>query len=354
MANSSTLTISWSKIGLAILPGMWFILATILYVLWSMPNIPRPIPFQMRMINLAVAVCIVFALALGSWRFFHRFEIWCLPAFGVLLWELDQFVSWWMWAARNHIEPTVTVDRILYYNGIWSTIFTYSAVIASLGSILIGIGIIPFWLFWLYKTFRRVMTRWSLGLLGLMVVHGLLSGGILFLPISLSLVVIGQAWAKEYGLRAGLFLLVFVPEYISLGFLGTGIPADLTAGEMSLFQFRLDLAAYAANYFPISCFLVVLPVGLLRARSKRGQLFWLIAFPLFVLISISVIVRLALQGIRPEYADLSRWIMSGDGILSAWLPILLGVILYNSSYQEKVAMTEVTSDGSSKSEIVKN
>jgi hypothetical protein len=227
MQHRSVFPLSWGKVGLTVLPGLFAISAS-----WDL-NAPDLIPIT------GLGLCLL--LSMSGLARARRFPIWGLTTLGVLF----SFLGWGGWWL------------------IWG----------SVGLLAVVIGLIK------YRQRGVHVPRLVWILLYLMIVAGVLSSGLWGLAAGgamVSLVAAGLPLAKRNGLLAGLFVT-------SAGFILWETTLDLTYG-MGKSPWGMAMISTLAVLL-----LVVSPLWVTRARSTRGQV-WGLLLPTFVaLASVAVI-----------------------------------------------------------------
>ena len=89
MQNTSVCPTSWTKVILAILPGLWLVFQRSGILDWLS-----------REVSSAILLLIVLGLVGVSLAVKRRLTIWCLPALGALLWEGWEWMQWLLFDMR--------------------------------------------------------------------------------------------------------------------------------------------------------------------------------------------------------------------------------------------------------------
>lgn len=324
MNNTHVSPKSWTKVGLAILPGLWVILCQ--------SEISVEIYKQSCFIVLAVVSLGILGCALTRK---HSLTAWSLTSLGALLW-----VGWkWVWGLLSARSQNA---RWLF--GLYERIgiFFYDQFGINIG--------LPTWIAFLtlsvcsiyfaHKKFGlQASSRLNRGLFiftGLATITHIyldilpnpwLSFG-LVLGISLLFlsVIIGFPLAKREGVAAGLFVVTCGVTSFDMMFLNFLHIIRVYAHESPNLQ--LELLLFILSYLPPIGFLIITPIGVLRSRTEQGQKWWLLLPSFLTLVVINVLRGLALQDTPSEYT-VSVWLQYGRYALQLWLPLLLATALYS-------------------------
>ncbi len=312
----------WDKVCLAILPGLWI-------TVWQ-SEIFNQFPREIGSAILVVIALGVIRINLVTER---RLAAWSLPALGGLLWAGWEWLRWlintrslWVpWYFRFHARFGPLYARLGGIDPVLPVWFVFLAVL-----------ILGTYLSYKKSGLRVSWSGWGvLGLSGLVFVawgrfifpaHWLSAGIALSLLLLLASVAWGFPLSKREGLAAGLLVIVCQP----------------VAFDMLLFNFlhiirvyaydspdnmRLRLTLFVLSILPFLCFLVIIPIGVLRSRSRQSQQWWLLLASLITLTSMIVVRSLTLQG-TPNAFSLDDLIRYGLGTLQLWLPILFMTVSY--------------------------
>jgi hypothetical protein len=118
--------------------------------------------------------------------------------------------------------------------------------------------------------------------------------------------------ARRDGLTAGLLIAVCEPAWVYV-FLN---PLN-SHGYAHEFP-QLHWVFLLLSVLPLLCFLVIIPIGVLRSRSRRNQARWLLWPTLLTLLGISIIRYAAVQSVMSFQFFLRQNLI----VLQLWLPLL--------------------------------
>lgn len=307
MQDGSFIHISWEKVGLAILPGLFAIGTNSgLFRLVLSESISRA--FSQ---NGLIAVCILLS-SVGFIRE-RQLAVWSFPALGLLLFEawrwipppfVDQASPFWQVAppilvlAGLAAIAALAVYRVYKQHGIH---------IPRLGWVLLCLIILVTVAEVIASTIAdRSPNKWTALLAVLPPLLWWM--GMTLLPIA-----IGLPLARRDGLPAGLFVVaaefvlvdgVFDPAYA----LGIWTPNQAIVIVVSV--------------IPAVFFLVVSPIWVLRSRSTRGRV-WGLLLPAFIaLVSAEVI-----SGTVRPYYSIDMWLTRGIGAAQFLIAIALAAVI---------------------------
>jgi hypothetical protein len=320
MDNDPIHPMAWRLVALAVLPGLWLIVQ-------QTPHPYFPIDVLEMFGSAAGTVIIAAFLLWASWRRGHYVALWGLPLFGVLAWQFFDFANDSFWAGRAHlISP------------LW---FTSTFILALLIGIVWAVGLLPGWLYRCLKLPAPPRFWLLAGALAVLLaamylfIKGIPIDQIMLLSYFqwaafIAPVALGTIFARRYGLAA--CLLVVACEPLGIDLLVT--PQHITFYDLmrnssyyhlELFTFDLSPIVLAYAYFFL--FLVVLPIGLLRSRTRREQLAWLLIPSFMTLTLINIVPGTVLQGTNYTYS-LAQWFQVAFGVLVLWIPLPLCSALY--------------------------
>ena len=152
--------------------------------------------------------------------------------------------------------------------------------------------------------------------------HWLSFKSVFRLSLLLTFVAIGFSLSKRAGVAAGLLIVACEPVWIEMFF--NPLHAVRTYAYNSP---NVELTLVILSFLPLFCFLVIIPIGVLRSCSRQGQKWWLLVPSFLTLTSINVLRGFALQGTQAEYSS-ATWLRYGLVVFQLWLPLLLAVVLY--------------------------
>ena len=335
-------SISWGRIGLAVLPGVWLILQH------RRAYTSSPL-FELG--TFVVTVLISLGLVVTSLLVERRLAPWCLPAVGCFLWKASRTREYLQFARRaNILEPLSRLDN--WRNNLLArppmqTILELTGGILAI--LMVGSGL--FIAYWIVRWLIKQRSRLVWGLLCLLVIAtltlryleypgrslcvlGMLLGRSIFALLSVSVpIAIGRLLVKRDGLAAGLLVVPFGPLLITALFRPDGIFYKLLPRMYDASStMEQELALLVLSCLPLVCFFVVIPIGLLTARSAKAQLGWLVLPSLLILVSMALIRGLALAGTEFEYS-LTDWVASSLHVIQLWIPFVLTGIIYREDSQ---------------------
>jgi len=153
---------------------------------------------------------------------------------------------------------------------------------------------------------------------------------LLLIPVTL-----GLYWTKQHGLATGLVVVACVPAWLDMFFYPQGAIYQqlyqVPGMSISPKAEELKLALSTITYLSLLCFLVIIPVGLLRSRSTHMQLVWLLVPSLLTLIGIGITRGVALRHTELEYSAI-EWLKNGFAVIHLWIPLVLATVLYQSNF----------------------
>jgi len=245
-------------------------------------------------------------LVSGGFMIERRLAVWSFPALGVLLPTLPDVTL------AIHFDPRSgppSSGHTFLVNWLWPGLM-WGVIIAIVA-------------------FRRSdlqLPGLAWGLLGLLVLANpfvLLSAGATLLLY----VAAGLLLARRDGLLAG--LLVIAGEFWIVD---------------SIFDPIYGMLIWSYNYtaelivsiLPALCFLIIAPIGVLRARSTWGRIQGLLLPPLIGLITGEIIHSLVVRGTPGTYSP-GMWLVRGTGIIQYIMALL--AILYAQVGNGKIANT---------------
>ncbi len=331
---------TWGKVGLSILPGVWLILQQDTEILSPVPRV---------VYTFAITIAIVVGITMASLIVERRIATWCLPALGALLWKADNTMADLRYADRlGLIGPSKTI-RDQYFTQANAPILSSISCLLTIALVTAIALLCVFALYWSYRKFRSGVPRLSLWLLCFMVVDTIavayLSPYRIFLVdlfVLLVPIAAGLYWAEKNGWTAVMWVVACEPLWIDMLFGRKGVlyyELYEVGGGISPQAGGLEAAVFALSYLSLLCFLVVMPVGVLRSRSKRGQLGWLLLPSFLTLITVNAIPGFALRGTTSEYT-LAGWLGWSLAAILLWLSLLLAATLYDSSQSQKPVIVE--------------
>lgn len=345
MTQNSIRQLSWQVIAASIIPGIWLTLQQ------NSRIADDGISLLGTLLATGLLALGLIILALAKNR---AIPIWCAPIPGALVWKINDFQSRLSYSERLRLYPfsptrgaeAQIIEEILH--ALTSTMSIISQFATPLLMLLV--------LGWLFRRFRHGMLLlawanllllllaavfltfrfWSFVALGahadfayllpLFVDTLFRSLLLLFVPI-----VIGGIWVRDTGLRASLAALAFEPIWIE-SFLAQRIPLWNYIHDNALattpIGFWFELALSALSYLPLVCFLVILPAGLLYARTKRYQVVWLLLVSLVVISVLNLIPPIVYMGTTRAFS-FDQWLELVGVMAVLWLPILFCTLAYN-------------------------
>lgn len=347
MGKSNIKPAPWSAVVLAVVPGVWLIIS----LQAAVDSLGADIGI------LAVSAAIAVGIILTSLLREKRVRFWCLPALGGCMWQLTQLQRSVAWELRAG-----SISLLSQLDGMWETILAliptpvfYAVVLASF-LVITAFGLAL--LFLVYRTLKRQTPRqgWILIalLIGVDIVLGYLGdsqpgsyqdlwylpvsliGSLLFaVPLFLVPVAIGVPVSRQDGLLAGVLAIACQPVWIDLlvnPSHGTGIELmKLLDPTSELLSASVPPSFVALLLFT---FLVLIPAGLLRARSCGTQTAWLVLIPLLALVGFVTLPTLAIEA-REIPFDLALWVESGLLLVLLWLPLAIAATVYRPHGDEK-------------------
>ncbi len=306
---------SWVKVGLAVLPG--------LYALALSSGLLRSVLSARTAQTLASsglsAMCILLIVA-GFIRE-HRIAVWSFPALGILLFPASGILVLGEWWGRlSFVEEA---------NPIWHPASFILFVLA-----LTGIGTFAVYRVW--RQHRTRIPRLALVLLGLVILAALadvaasaiadrspdkwravlvvLPSIVLKAGMILSPVAIGLLLARSNGLLAG--LIVVAADFVLVDWI---LDPGYALGAWTANQTLLK----AVYVLPVTFFLAVSPIWVLRSRSTRGRA-WALLLPVFIgLIGTEIISG----SVRPYYSDI--WLTRAIGGAEFLIALALTAVAYH-------------------------
>jgi hypothetical protein len=297
----------WTKVGLAILPGL-LALASASGVLSAL--------FGARagevVSNTGLTGVCLLVIAAGFVRERH-FAVWSYPAVGVLL-----FRMWWgiPWPSSEQSGSYWTVaPPLLMLAGLaaiaavgvyqarkWQRLHSYRPGWALLGLIILVAVTFPAGAVLAYSDAERASVLLA------MVPLALWWMGLLLLPV-----VIGLPFALRSGLATG--LLVVAAQYV--------LSEEIFDPARGVLIFTSDYAAARLlSSLPALAFLIVPPVWILLSRRTKVRFWGLVLPPLLGLLTVSVIRAGVLQGTAVEYG-VGSWLT--DFLSGAQLVLLFAL-----------------------------
>lgn len=344
MSDANVKPTPWAMVALAILSGAWLIIG-------SQGNAAQSLGAEL--VILAALVATAAGTVLVSLLRFGCLTSWCLPVLGALLWQAGELHAAIAFARRVGSNELVNrlddpVNRFLaqplapVINAIsWAFVATLavSAGVAFLYLVYRTIRSRMPWQGWVLLTLvmassllldflARHSSYWSLA-------DALIAYIVFWLPLLLVPVVIGVPISKRDGLLAGVLALTCVPTWMSVfGYPGGEAIMQLSkllgwagggqSGQVPLVLLRLLLLA----------FFVLIPIGLLRARTVRMQIVWLVLVPLLTLVGMAIAPALAALGTQNVYS-LTDWLVSGLSVVQLLLPLAIAATVYRPHRDEE-------------------
>lgn len=330
MKSTSMRSISWWRIGFAILPGIWLMLQY---------RRAYTSGFWFELGTLVITVLVFLGLVVTSLLVERRLAPWCLPAVGSLLWKMSRTSEYLSFARR--LGTIAPLDK--WYDW-WDRLLAIPPMLALWALarwlfIISGGILITYWTVrWLKKQKSRLV--WGLLILLAIVTLTLDRWTWPFLLVYLGIVIltllsliapiaVGQILVERDGLTAGLLVVAWEPFLIYMLFKPDAIFYKLlprmydvpnTAGQ--------ELALLLLSCLPLVCFFIVTPIGLLATRSAKAQLGWLVVPSFLTLVSMALIKGFALEGTEFEYSPMG-WVELGLHVIQLWIPLVLTGIIYS-------------------------
>jgi hypothetical protein len=313
---------SWAKVGLAILPGLW--------IAFCQSEILIQFYRQTCFVVLAIVALGILGSTLITKR---RLTAWSLTSLGALFWVGWKWI-WWLLSARSPNTRWI----LGLYERIGIFFYRRFGINIGLPSWIAFLALSVCSIYFAYKKSGLRASRLGWGLLSFAVLvtmthicidilpHPWLSFGmVLGLSLLFMSVIIGFPLSKREGIATGLFIVACEVTSFDMMFLNFLHIIRVYVHESP--NIRLELALFILSYLPVICFLIIIPIGVLRSRTEQGQKWWLLLPSLLTLVGINVVRGLALQGTPNEYT-VSIWLHYGRYILQLWLPLLLATALY--------------------------
>ena len=336
MIKAPVQSVSWTKVVLAVLPGVWLVLQQSIHSTETLFS---------KLALFVSTTLISVGIVLTSILIERRFSSWCLPALGSLLWKIWDTKGFLSYAQRAKlIGPLNRItdfwDQILTVRSL-SVLLLLAAGVAMLVAI-VGSGLL---LYWVYRQFRKGKTWLVWVFVGLLAVvsvviqslshlyrwyvtGALLDSLFFFLPLLTVPVALGLVVAKTEGVAASLVAVACEPVWIDMLYSPRGaINTQLMRLHGTSDVQGLEVALLVLAYLPHLSFLVVIPAGLLRARSENARLRWLVVPSCLTLVAVVVTRALALEGTEFAYTSV-EWVRSSLYVIQLAIPLLLAGTLY--------------------------
>lgn len=300
--------LGWTKVGLAILPG--------LFALGISSGLFRSVFGVSIGENLAqsglTAVCVLL-IGMGLIRE-RRFAVWSFPALGILLFGI------WMWIPLPFADP-----RSPFWQVALPVLILF--VLDVIGALAV------------YRVYRQRRTRiprlaWVLvGFVILVIVAGIITSTIAdrspnkwaallatlpptlwWIGMILSPIAIGLPLARRSGLLA--VLVVVAAEFVLVdGIFDPGYALGIWTSNQAIVK--------VVSIIPTIFFLVVSPMWVLSSHSTRGRI-WGLLLPVFIALVSSEIIS---GSVRPYYLDI--WPTRVIGAAQFLMALALATVIYH-------------------------
>lgn len=320
--------ISWTKAGLAVLPG--------LLIVGRSSGLFRQI-FGWRIQraleqNDLIPVYIVLGIVIAGFILERRLAVWSFPALGLLLFGT---LGWlWEWIFTTFVAPftdprnrfwqvappilKLAVFAAIAALAVYQVYKQHGIHIPRSGWVLIGLMILVTVSHTIIGAITdRSPNKWT-ALLALLPLQ-LWWMGLILLPIA-----IGLPLARRSGLLAG--LMVVAAEFI----LVDGI---LDPDYAILIWTSDQKAEIVLSYIPALFLLVVSPIWVLRSRSTHERV-WGLLLPTFIaLVSADVIRSIVLRGTPAEYS-IYAWLTGSVATAQLLIALALAAVMYHWSERQ--------------------
>lgn len=324
MENRKCTPVSWVKVGLAILPGL-FIVGTrsgLFRRVFGLEN------WLTRGQHDLIPVYITLGIVVAGLIVERRPAVWSFPTLGLLLfsapgWLFTLFARFgdprspfWQVAPPYLMLAALAAIAAL---AVYRVFKQHSLHIPRSGWVLLGLMILTSVAYAIVEAVTaRGSNEWT-DMLSLIPLQ-LWWMGLILLPVA-----IGLPLARRDGLLAGLVLVasqfvlvdeIFDPTY-SVGFWAHWEPSAI-----------LDQAKIVLSYLPALLFLVITPIWMLRSRSTSGRVLGLILPPFIALIGTDVIESVALRGTLAEYS-INLWLTHSVSTAQFLMALALAAVMYH-------------------------
>lgn len=315
--------IPWTKVGLAILPGLFTVgVRSGLFRQVFGWRIQRALEQ-----NDLIPVYIVLGIVIAGFILERRLAVWSFPALGLLLFEA---LGWpWEWIFTTFVAPFADPR-----NRFWQIAppILKLAILAAIAALAV---------YWVYKQHGLHIPRLGQVLLGLMILvtvsHAIIgaitdrspnkwTALLALLPLQLwwmglilSPIAIGLPLARRNGLLAG--LIVVAAEFV----LVDGI---LDPDYAILIWTSNQKAEIVLSCLPALFFLVASPIWVLRSRSTNGRVSGLLLPAFIALVSADVIRSIVLRGTPAGYS-MDMWLTRGVATAQILITSALVAVMYH-------------------------